>query len=40
MDYVTRVKAGDDREMFTIDVRIGGGCGAAVVEEIWRSIGR
>jgi hypothetical protein len=39
VDYVTRVKAGDDREMFTIDVRIGGGCGAAVVGEIWRSIG-
>ena len=37
MDYVTRVKAGDGREMFTIDVGIGGGCGAAVVGEIWRS---
>ena len=40
MDYVTRVKAGDDGEMFTVDVCIDGGCGAAVVGEIWRSIGR
>ena len=37
---MTPNKAGGGREMVTNDIVTGGGCGAAVVEEIWRSIGR
>ena len=40
MDYVTPVKGDGGREMFTVDVGAAGSYGAAVVGEIWRSIGR